>query len=354
MLWRRRVSARPVTAGVIELRVHDLDDRARIEDRIRDMRFDSWDTVISFVESHSISVGEIARDLCTADPEFGETALSAFVWGVALALRAQADEPRTAASCIAGGLRDFSLPGSLAYSAGLAEGYGKLASMFIGRWGSVMVIVGSRVSSESVDAFARLANQAGQLRGQRWDVLVLCEGEESREHLCGMGEYLRAEVEFSCERGWLRVSRSTATRRPSNSPPVVYAASTLEEGVAILDFESANLCLSLSGPEAVTFAHPVVGVYYRRASGGNRLVRTVAMESLDAGANQNDLISRISGYMADMYAHLRVRGIGMAASKMEENGFVRVGSVGCVHAIMALAHRVAGSFSRNRAITNAD
>jgi len=346
MLWRQRVAEKPATADVVELRVHDLDDRARIEARIRDARFDSWEAVVDSVESHGIGVGEIERNLRAADPTFGGTALSGFVWGIALALRSKADEPRSASSWIAGGLKDFSLPESLACAAGFAEGYGKLASILIGRWSFVMAIVGGRVPFELVDALSKLAKQAARLRDQRWDILVLCEGEESREHLCGMGEYLRAEVEFAREPGWLRVSRSTAVRRPSNSPPVVYAASTVEEGVAILDFESANLCLSLSGPEAVTFAHPVVGVYYRQTFGGNRLVRAVAIEPPEATADGDDLMPRLSRYMVNMYAHLQIHGIGMAANEMEKNGFVRISSVGCVDAMMTLAHRVAAALPR--------
>lgn len=340
------MAEKPATADVVELKVHDMDDRARIEARVRDGRFDSWDAVVSAVESHGISVCEIERNLRAADPAFGGTALSGFIWGIALALRAKANDPYSAASWIARGLGDFTLPDSPAHADRFAEGYGKFASMLLRRWSLVMAIVAGRIPDGFVEPLSRIAKQAGQFRGQTWQILVLCKGEGPPDCLGAADGYLHADVEFSREPGWLRVSRSTAVHRPVDSPPVVYVATTVEEGVAILDFESANLCIALSEPEAVMFAHPVVGAYARQSRGTSRLVRTVAMEMPKFGTRCSELMSRVSGYMVNMYADLHVHGIGLDAGEMENTGFPEISGVGAVETLMAVACQTAASLPR--------
>jgi hypothetical protein len=300
---------------------------------------------VDFVVSYGIDLDEVAGNLCAADVAAGETTLSGFVWGMALALKSKDNDPCNAASWIARGMEDFTLPGSVACDAQIASGFGKFASMLIRRFSNVMAIVGGRVPSETAEELLRLAKQAGRLRGQKWNTLVVCREEESRKRLCEMEGYFHADAEFSREPGWLRVSRSTTFDRPDKSSSVVYAASDVDEGVAILDFEEANLCIALSEPGAATFAHPVVGAYVRKARRADRIVRAVAMEMPVAETGREDL-SRFSAYMIDMYADLNVCGIGMDAQAMENMGFPKISGTGAVEVIMMLAHRVAAALPR--------
>jgi hypothetical protein len=327
------------------LDVHKLDNPSRIEGIIQDFNFKSWQAVVDFVNSFAINVDELANDLHVTNPAAGSTALNGLIWGAALALKIKTFDPCTAAVCIARGLGDFALPGSPACEARFADGYGRLASMLLQRGLYTMAIVGDRIPDSFVEAFSKLAKQAARLRRQKWDVLLLCRGDELREGFCGSDGDIHAEVEFVRDHGWFRVSRSTALHRPSNSPPVVYSVSTVEESVAILDFERANLCIALSGSEAVMFAHPVVGAYVRQARGRGRLARAVAVEIQEVGTSFEDLASRVSAYMVDMYADLDVHGISLDVRKMENMGFPEISGLGAVEALMTFAHRVAAALS---------
>jgi len=346
MLWRRCKGERPGPSGVVEMEVHTLDDRARVESLIAEARFDSWKVVTETIDGYGIT-GEEVRDIALhADPSAGEDAVAAFFWGVARALKARADDPPVACLWIADGLDDFCLPESLASAAGLAKQYSKLADLLLRRWTRVAAIVGSRIPADMIDGMAGLASRAGRLRGQAWTVIALCGDGEAAESLCENGDYLRAKVVFAPWVNGPRVASSSVVGRPAGSPPALYVASSVEEGIAVLDFEAVNLCIALSGPDAVTFAHPVVGAYCRRAFGGSRLVRAVAVEPLETVASDNNLMSRLSWYMVNMYAHLQVQGIATPAGEMEEKGFVRIGSIECIDAMMTLAHRVAAAVPR--------
>ena len=273
----------------VSLDVNTRDDPARIETKIRDARFESWQAVVDFVIGYGIYPDKVAGVLRSTDPAAGATAVSGFIWGMALALKSKDNDPCSAASWIARGMEDFTLPGSVACDARIATGLGKLATMLIRKFSNVMAIVGGWVPLETVEALLRLANHAGRLRGQTWHIIVLCREEESRKRLCGIDGYFHADAEFSREPGWLRVSRSTAFDRPDKSNSIVYVATTVEEGVAILDFEMANLCVALSEPEAAMFAHPVVGAYARNARRIDRIVKAVAIEILEVGTGRGDI-----------------------------------------------------------------
>ena len=329
----------------VALDVNTGDDLSRIESKIRDAGFESWQAVVDSVLGYGIDTDKVIGVLRLTDPAAGAAAMSGFVWGMALALKSKDNDPSNAASWIARGMDDFTLPGSVACDSRIAAGLGKFASTLIQKFSNVMAIVGGWVPSETMEALLRLANQAGRLRGQKWNTLVLCREEESRKRLCGMDGYFHAVAEFSRELGWLRVSRSTAFDRPDKSHSIVYAAPTVEEGLAILDFEMANLCIALSEPEAAMFAHPVVGTYARKARRIDRIVNAVAIEILEVGTGRGDM-ALLSSYMIDMYTDLNIRGIGMDAQAMENMGFPKISGTGAVEVIMMLAHRVAAALPR--------
>ena len=325
------------------LAVHKLDNPSRIKGIIQDSHFASWQAVIDFVNSFDIDVDELANDLHVADPAAGVAALTGLIWGTALALKIKVFDPCTAAVWIARGLGDFTLPGSPACEARFADGLGRLSSVLLRRGLYTMAIVGSLIPDGFVKMFSRLAKLASRLRGQKWDILLLCRKDELQEGLCGSEAYLHADVEFTHEPGWLRVSRSTAVHRPNNSPPVMYPASTVEEGVAVLDFERANLCMALSEPDAVMFAHPIIGAYVRQTRGGGRLVRAVAVDIQEAGPDCDNMAARLSASMIGMYADFEVHGIILDSKKMENVGFPGISGLGAVETIMVLAHRVAAA-----------
>lgn len=325
------------------LDVHKLDNPSRIKGIIQDSHFESWHAVTDFVNSFAIDVDGLANDLHAADPSVGTTALAGLIWGTALALKMKAFDPCTAAVWIARGLGDFTLPGSHACETRFADGYGRLASMLLQRGLYTMSIVGGRIPDGFVGVFSRLAKLAERLRGQNWDILVLCRKDELQGGFCESEEYLHAEVEFTHDPGWLRVSRSSVARRTGISPPVVYSVSSVAEGVAVLDFERANLCMALSEPDAVMFAHPIIGAYVRQTRGGGRLVRAAAVEIQDTGSHCEDMASRVSAYMIGMYADFEVHGIILDSKKMENAGFIGISGLGAVEMIMALALRVAAA-----------
>lgn len=330
------------------LDVHASDDPVRIESIVKKARFDSWQAVVDFVRSYGIDVDEVAGDMHRADPAADTTALSGFIWGMALALKIVAHDPGTAAVWIARGLGDFTLPGSPAWENRVAEGYGKFVSLLLQRWINPMAIIGSQIPDGYVEECSQLAKQAAQLRSQTWDVFVLCRKDDLQgmDGLKREDGYLHAETEFVREPGLLRVSRSTAVHRPSDSPPVVYSVSTVEEGVAILDFERANLCIALSDSEAALFAHPIAGIYTRQARGSGRLVRAVAVQSQEIQPGCEDFASRASAHMVHMYADFGIHAVSQDATRLHNLGFPGISALGAIKATMTFAHRVAGALPR--------
>jgi hypothetical protein len=320
--------------------VHKLDDPARIEKLIKDSHFESWDAVTGFVAGYEILIADVGENLHAADPNAGMSSRSAFLWGTALALKLRSYDPCTAAIWIARGLHDFTLPEGSANKAGFADGFGKLASILLQGWMNGMAIIGTNCPEETIQNFSSLAKLAEKLRGRKWDVMVLCDREKFQEHLFD-GEFKRVEVEFVCEAEQLRVTRSTTAMRKGNTSVSVFPVSIVEEGVAVLEFEAPNLCITLSTSSELLFAHPIAGIYARKARSAGRLIRVCAAECQEEYLDCKDQTSNISRYMADLYADFILRGIVLDAEGMESVGFPMISGAGAIKAIMKLAHRVA-------------
>lgn len=304
------------------------------EGRIQDPRFQSWQAVLDFVAESSVSVADVAACVLQADPSAGEDAVAAFIWGAAQALKARTRDPASCVAWIARGLQGSSRPGSWSDRHKLAEAQGKLAVLLLRRWSRVVAIAGNDIGIEEVGNLLSLARISGELRGQTWDAVLVTR--ESGEIVTPPG-CVTADAEFSSELGLCRVRRSSAAGRRAGSPPVVYAVSSVAEGIAVLDFEMANLCVALSGPEAVVFAHPVIGGYAKKARTGIRLVRAVAAEPHCDQTEAGGLMSDISTYMVDMYADLRIYGLGLSGGETERLGGVRITGAGALEALMRLA-----------------
>lgn len=334
--------------GHASLDVHKLDDSARFESLFKEYHFDDWNSVLAFVIRNGMDIDGIIGDVAEADPDAGPAARNGFIWGTALALKASSVDPSIAALTIAQGLKDFTLPRSPADTSRFAEGLGRLASLLLQRWTNGMAIVGSRIPSGYIEMFRELARCAESLRSQKWDLLVLCKPFGSTGHVFGNREYVHAEVQFSRADDYLRVAQSTVADRPHGSLPVVYMAHTVEQGIAILEFEHANLCLALSEPEAALFAHPIVGTYARLARSSGRTVRTAAIEMPKTKEAGTDMISPVSAYMIGMYADFEVHDIERDAKEMEDVGFPGISGIGAVKSIMMLAQRVTSALKRSQ------
>jgi len=326
----------------------ELDDPAFFEARLRDARFEPWQSVLDFVESHDIHTKGVADVVRCADAAAGTGAICGFVWGIANALKARANHPCDAATWIAGGLEDMSVPDSCARTSRIAMGYGEFAALLLRRWSLVMAIVGSDFNVDVIAGLAGLARLAGSLRGQGWEVLLIGIGDAVGQRLVDQLGYTPVDVEFSREFGWCRVARTSLSHDRDISVPVVFPVSSVEEGIAVLDLMTANVCIAVSGPQAVTFAHPVVATYARQVRGG-RLIRTVALESSGAKDGESELMDQISNRMVGMYADLQIRAAGLDAEAMRSIGLVRMSSIGVIEALMRLACRTASALPKGLA-----
>lgn len=327
---------------------HRVDDPDRLASMLREYHFDDWDSVLNFVIHKGLDPDDIMNDIAAADPDASPAARTGFLWGTVLALKASSVDPSVAALAITRGLKEFCLPRSTADTSCLAEGLGRLASLLLQRWTNGMAIVGSRIPSGYIELFREVARCAESLRHQKWDLLVLCKPNGFTGHMFGNREYISAEVQFSQADDYLRVVQSSVAGRSHGSLPVVYMAHTVEQGIAILEFEHANLCLALSEPEAALFAHPIVGTYARRARSSGRTVRTAAIEMPKTKEAGTDMISTVSAYMIGMYADFEVSNIERDAKAMEDVGFPGISGIGTVEAIMMLSQRVTNTLRQSQ------
>ncbi len=346
MILRRRLTAKQATEHIVSLDVNKLDDFTRIESKIKDTRlFESWREVIDFVYNFKITPHDVSEVIMVSDPGSGKDAVSGFIWGIALALKAADNDPCNIVRTIARGLEDFILPGSFASTVSIAEKFGCFASMMLNKYNRTVAIIGERISICTIETLSSLIREADHLSGEKRHILIICEGSESWEYLRKLDGCFLASAEFSREYGRLRVYSSTTFHRPDESSSVVYAVSNVEEGVAILDFEEANLCVVLAGPGSAMFAHPVVGVYVKKSRRSDRLVRAVALE-INEHDDVNEVLSQLSAYMIDMYTDLHIHCIEFCSKDMEKLGFLEISGAGAVKAIMTLAHIVAAALPR--------
>jgi len=346
--WRIRKEGAQVNELVLTPDDWELDDPAFFEARICNSQIGSWESATDLVTSHGIRIEEIADVARAADPAAGTGAICGLVWGIAGALRVRANDPCDAATWIAGGLEDMSVPDSYARTSRIAMGYGEFAALLLRRWSLVMAIVGSDFNVDVIPGLAGLAKLAGSLRDQEWEILLIGMGNAGGQKLVDPLGYTSVDVEFSREFGWCRVARTSLSHDRDRSAPVVFTVSNVEEGIAVLDLMMANVCIAASGPQAVTFAHPVVATYARQVRGG-RLIRTVALEPSGAKNEESEIMAQISDYMVGMYADLRIRAAGLDAEAMRSIGLVRMSSIGIIEAIVHLACRTASALPKGLA-----
>ncbi len=327
--------------------IHELDNIVRIESILGDYHFSSWRSVVDMAKRYSFYPATIAELVRRVDPAAGPSAVSGFIWGAVLALKAKAFDPGNAAIWISRGLGDFVLRDSMVYKSGFSEGYGKFASILLNPLVPPLAVICGRIPDGLVGSFSRLVAKVAELRFRSWDIIVVCREENLSKNAKERHECLFAEVEFTREPGWLRVKRSSVAQRTRRSPPVVYPVSTVEEGVAVLTFEQTNLCIALSESDAALFAHPVAGLYTKDARQSGRLIRAAAMDLYDGTAVSDNLLSQITSYMIDMYADMRLYGLHMDTAEMMQKGFPEISGIGAIEATMACANLVAVALKRS-------
>jgi len=325
----------------------ELDDIKRLEGILKEFNFSSWKSVLDMAEGYGINSASITSYVRKADPAAGLSAVSGFMWGAVLALKAKAIDPVNGAVWVARGLGNFALRNSTAHRSGFAEGYGKLVSILLHPWISPMAVICSRIPDGLVGSYSKLVTLVAELRGRTWDIIIVCREENLSKGMRARRDCLFAEVEFTREPGWLRVKRSSVAQRTRRSPPVVYPVSTVEEGVAVLTFEQTNLCIALSEPDAALFAHPVAGLYTKDARQSGRLIRAAAMDLYDGTAVSDNLLSQITSYMIDMYADMRLYGLHMDTAEMMQEGFPEISGIGAIEATMVCANLVSAALKRS-------
>jgi tetrahydromethanopterin S-methyltransferase subunit B len=316
--------------------LHPVNDNECITNIARNFHFDSWQAVLDFVEDYGISINMVAENMHLADTDADMSAFYGIVLGIALALKIRADDPSFAAFSIARGLEEFTLPGSKAYVERFAEGYGRLASFLLQKGLSTIAVIGRHVPDSLIDIFLKLANHSASIRGREWNILLVC-GED----ICEKGKYRHAEVEFINCNGHLRVSSSTAANMRRGLDPVLYEVTTVEEGIAVLDFEKADLCIALSGTGSMLFEHPIAGIYVRKRRKTGGLARVVAVDIQEQTGNNAEASQIVSSYMIEIYADAHIRGIGRDAKNMKNLGFPEIGAAGALEAIMIFSRLAA-------------
>jgi len=76
----------------------ELDDIKRLEGILKEFNFSSWKSVLDMAEGYGINSASITSYVRKADPAAGLSAVSGFMWGAVLALKAKAIDPVTVQS----------------------------------------------------------------------------------------------------------------------------------------------------------------------------------------------------------------------------------------------------------------
>ena len=322
------------------------------------IRFEGYDRRIDKVNAFLSSIGikdlEEAKDICLkkgidveaivkgVQPIAFENAVWAYTIGCANAIKKGTKKAADAAEAIGEGLQAFCVPGSVADTRKVGLGHGNLTKCF--------AFVAGHESFAAAEGAIGIARSANKVRKEPLRVILNGLGKDAAYIISRINGFTYVQTEYNQFTDTLTVVKEKAYSDGEKAKVRCYGADDVNEGVAIMIKEGADVGITGNSTNPTRFQHPVSGTYkkwciehgktYFSVASGGGTGRTLHPDNMAAGPASYGMTDT----MGRMHSDAQFAGSSSVPAHVEMMGLIGMGNNPMVGATVAVAVAVEEAF----------
>jgi hypothetical protein len=323
------------------------------------IRFEGYerriDKIDAFLKAAGIGSLEEARDLCLSkgidveaivkgvQPIAFENAVWAYTLGCAYAIKKGIKKAAEAAEAIGEGLQAFCIPGSVADTRKVGLGHGNLAAKLLREDTKCFAFVAGHESFAAAEGAIGIAKSANKVRKEPLRVILNGLGKEAAYIISRVNGFTYVETEYDQFTGELKVLSEKAFSAGDKAKVKVYGSNDVNEGVAVMIKEKADVGITGNSTNPTRFQHPVSGTYkkwaiengktYFSVASGGGTGRTLHPDNMAAGPASYGMTDT----MGRMHGDAQFAGSSSVPAHVEMMGLIGMGNNPMVGATVAVA-----------------
>ncbi|MDR0974658.1 MAG: GGGtGRT protein [Ruminococcus sp.] len=312
----------------------------KIEACLKEYGFDSLEAADAFCREKGIDVGSIVRgvqNICF------ENAVWAYTLGVAIALKKGTSRAADAAADIGLGLQAFCVPGSVAENRAVGIGHGNLGKMLLEEETDCFCFLAGHESFAAAEGAIGIARTANKARKKPLRVILNGLGKDAAMIISRINGFTYVQTEYDYYTGDLKIVQEKAYSNGEKAKVRCYGADDVNEGVAILRYEKADVSITGNSTNPTRFQHPVAGTYkkwcnengkkYFSVASGGGTGRTLHPDNMAAGPASYGMTDT----MGRMHSDAQFAGSSSVPAHVEMMGLIGMGNNPMVGATVACA-----------------
>lgn len=323
------------------------------------LRFEGYERRINKIKASLAENGvaslEEAREICLSkgidvdkivkgiQPIAFENAVWAYTYGCALAIKKGAKKAAEAAEIIGAGLQAFCIPGSVAEIRKVGLGHGNLAAKLLRDETKCFAFVAGHESFAAAEGAIGIARSANRVRKQPLRVILDGLGKDAAYIIARINGFTYVQTEYDQFTDTLKIVKETPYSKCERAKVRSYGVDDVNEGVAVLRHEGADVGITGNSTNPTRFQHPVSGtykkwalengkIYFSVASGGGT-GRTLHPDNMAAGPASYGMTDT----MGRMHSDAQFAGSSSVPAHVEMMGLIGMGNNPMVGATVAVA-----------------
>ena len=323
------------------LRFEGYDRRIeKIKQSMAQNGIDSLEQAKEICLKKGINVEEIVKGI---QPIAFENAVWAYTYGCALAIKRGAKKAADAAEIMGEGLQAFCVPGSVAEIRKVGLGHGNLAAKLLREETKCFAFVAGHESFAAAEGAIGIARSANKVRKEPLRVILNGLGKDAAYIIARINGFTYVQTEYDQYTDTLKIVKEIAFSKGERAKVRCYGANDVNEGVAIMKHEGADVGITGNSTNPTRFQHPVSGtykkwaaengkVYFSVASGGGT-GRTLHPDNMAAGPASYGMTDT----MGRMHSDAQFAGSSSVPAHVEMMGLMGMGNNPMVGATVAIA-----------------
>lgn len=313
------------------------------------------DKINKFLNSANISTIEEAKNICDQkgidvekivkgiQPIAFDNAVWAYIVGCAYAIKKGATKAADAAEAIGQGLQSFCIPGSVADVRKVGLGHGNLAAMLLRENTQCFAFVAGHESFAAAEGAIGIAKSANKVRKNPLRVILNGLGKDAAYIISRVNGFTYVQTQYDQCTDVLTVVKETPFSMGEKAKVKCYGADDVNEGVAIMIKEGADVGITGNSTNPTRFQHPVSGTYkkwaiengktYFSVASGGGTGRTLHPDNMGAGPASYGLTDT----MGRMHGDAQFAGSSSVPAHVEMMGLIGMGNNPMVGATVSVA-----------------
>lgn len=272
-----------------------------------------------------------------------ENAVWAYTLGCAIAIKKGVKKAADAAEAIGLGLQAFCVPGSVAEQRNVGLGHGNLAAKLLRDETKCFAFVAGHESFAAAEGAIGIARSANKVRKEPLRVILNGLGKDAAFIISRINGFTYVQTKYDYFTGELQIVKETAYSDGEKAKVRCYGADDVNEGVAIMIKEGADVGITGNSTNPTRFQHPVSGTYkkwaiehgktYFSVASGGGTGRTLHPDNMAAGPASYGMTDT----MGRMHSDAQFAGSSSVPAHVEMMGLIGMGNNPMVGATVACA-----------------